>query len=46
MVSGDTFRSVGRAIAEPTGGFAALDEAGFAEALRRISRRVRDGAGK
>jgi hypothetical protein len=38
MVSGDTFRSVGRAIAEPTGGFAALDEADFADVPRRISR--------
>ena len=30
-----------RAISEPTGGFAVLDEADFADALQRISRRVR-----
>lgn len=30
-----------RAMSEPTGGFAVLDEADFAEALQRISRRVR-----
>lgn len=30
-----------RAIAEPTGGFAVLDEADFADALPRISRRMR-----
>ena len=30
-----------RAIAEPTGGFAVLDEADFADALERIGRRMR-----
>jgi hypothetical protein len=30
-----------RAISEPTGGFAVLDEADFADALQRIGRRVR-----
>ena len=30
-----------RAISEPTGGFAVLDEADFADASHRISRRVR-----
>jgi hypothetical protein len=30
-----------RAISEPTGGFAVLDEADFADALQRIGRSVR-----